>query len=61
MFAALDGGVAMEAGRRQSETGAGVRVTLGTDAFELAWREGYAMTLDDAVRYALDGTAGHDD
>jgi predicted ATPase/DNA-binding winged helix-turn-helix (wHTH) protein len=38
-----------------------VRATLGADAFELAWREGYAMTLDEAVRYALDGTAGHDD
>ena len=37
------------------------RITLGADAFELAWREGYARTLDEAVRYALDGTAGQVD
>jgi hypothetical protein len=35
--------------------------TLGAEEFERAWREGYAMTLDDAVRYALDGSAGRDD
>ena len=31
------------------------RAALGDDAFERAWREGRAMTLEDAVRYALDG------
>ena len=29
------------------------RVALGEDAFDEAWSEGSAMTLDDAVRYAL--------
>jgi non-specific serine/threonine protein kinase len=39
---------------------ADARATLGADAFELAWREGGAMTLDDAVRYALGGQTGRD-
>jgi hypothetical protein len=34
---------------------ADARATLGADAFELAWREGHAMKLEDAVRYALEG------
>jgi tetratricopeptide (TPR) repeat protein len=29
------------------------RVALGEDAFDQAWSEGSAMTLDDAMRYAL--------
>jgi len=31
------------------------RAAWGDDAFNEAWREGRAMSLDDAVRYALDG------
>jgi len=33
------------------------RLTLGDDAFDLAWREGNAMELEDAVRYALNRRA----
>ena len=36
------------------------RAALGDDAFELAWRDGSAMALDDAVRYALGGQTGRD-
>ncbi|HWZ72228.1 MAG TPA: tetratricopeptide repeat protein [Casimicrobiaceae bacterium] len=36
------------------------RVALGDDGFDEAWREGSAMTLDDAVRYALGGKTGRD-
>jgi hypothetical protein len=36
---------------------ADARVTLGADAFDLAWREGSATDLDDAVRYALNNRA----
>jgi len=36
------------------------RASLGDAAFEQAWAEGRAMTLDDAVRYALDEQAGRD-
>jgi hypothetical protein len=35
-----------------------VRTTTTTEAFDQAWDEGRAMTLDDAVRYALDEHAG---
>jgi len=34
---------------------ADARVTLGADAFDLAWREGHAMKLEEAVRYAMEG------
>ncbi len=36
------------------------KALLGDDAFEQAFREGRAMSLDDAVRYALDEQAGRD-
>jgi tetratricopeptide (TPR) repeat protein len=36
------------------------RVALGENAFDKAWSEGSSMTLDDAVRYALDEQAGRD-
>ena len=32
------------------------RATLGDDAFAAAWAEGQAMTLEQAVNYALSGT-----
>jgi hypothetical protein len=32
--------------------------TLTTEEFDQAWNQGRAMTLDDAVRYALDEEAG---
>jgi tetratricopeptide (TPR) repeat protein len=35
-----------------------VRAILTAEAFDQAWDEGRAMTLDDAVRYALDEQAG---
>jgi predicted ATPase len=38
-----------------------VRAVLTTQAFDQAWQEGQAMNLDEAVRYALDGTAERDD
>jgi len=37
-----------------------VRATLTPEAFDQAWNEGRAMTLDDAVRYASDEQAGSD-
>jgi hypothetical protein len=37
-----------------------VRALLTSEAFDQAWDEGRAMTLDDAVRYALDEQAGCD-
>lgn len=37
-----------------------VRAILTAEAFDLAWDEGRAMSLDDAVRYALGGTTGRD-
>jgi hypothetical protein len=33
---------------------------LGEDAFDKAWNEGSAMTLDEAVRYALGVQTGRD-
>jgi tetratricopeptide (TPR) repeat protein len=33
---------------------AAARAALGVDAFDRAWRDGRAMAVDDAVRYALD-------
>jgi non-specific serine/threonine protein kinase len=38
-----------------------VRAILTAEAFDQAWDEGRAMSLDDAVRYALDSPTGHDD
>jgi non-specific serine/threonine protein kinase len=37
-----------------------VRAILTGEAFDQAWDEGRAMSLDDAVRYALDEQAGRD-
>jgi predicted ATPase len=37
-----------------------VRAILTAEAFDRAWDEGGAMSLDDAVRYALDEQAGRD-
>src|SRR5205085_6786125 len=37
-----------------------IRVALGEYAFERAWGEGSAMTLDEVVRYALDEHAGRE-
>ena len=37
-----------------------IRATLTAEVFDQAWDEGRAMTLDDAVRYALDEQAGRD-
>jgi non-specific serine/threonine protein kinase len=37
-----------------------VRAILAAEAFDQAWDEGRAMSLDDAVRYALDEQAGRD-
>jgi hypothetical protein len=31
------------------------RAALGDDAFDRAWREGRARTLEDAVKYAVSG------
>jgi hypothetical protein len=37
-----------------------VRAILTAEAFDQAWDEGRAMSLDEAVRYALDEQAGRD-
>jgi predicted ATPase len=37
-----------------------VRAILAAEAFDQAWDEGRAMSLDDVVRYALDEQAGRD-
>jgi len=42
---------------REKTALADARVTLGADAFDLAWREGRAMELAEAVRYALNDRA----
>ena len=34
------------------------RATLGADAFDAAWSAGQAMTLDQAIAYAIDGDGG---
>src|SRR6266576_1292401 len=44
--------------RELKRVAAAARAALGDDAFDQAWREGSAMTLDDALRYALDEQAG---
>jgi hypothetical protein len=36
--------------------GAAARTALGTEAFEAAWAEGRAMSLKDAITFALDET-----
>jgi len=36
------------------------RAALGDAAFDQAWRDGSAMELDEAVRYALGGRTGRD-
>src|SRR5262249_56392675 len=43
--------------RQNERRMADVRRTLGEGAFERAWSEGEAMTLDDAVRYGLQDLA----
>jgi predicted ATPase len=43
--------------REHENVAAAMRVALGDDAFERAWREGGAMELEEAVRYALDDRA----
>ena len=40
------------------QTLAAARAALGEDAFSAAWEAGRAMTLDEAVEYALDGDHG---
>ena len=37
-----------------------VRATLTAEAFDQAWDQGRAMTMDVAVRFALDEQAGRD-
>jgi hypothetical protein len=37
-----------------------VRATLTAEAFDQAWDEGRAISLDDAVSYASDDQAGRD-
>jgi predicted ATPase/DNA-binding winged helix-turn-helix (wHTH) protein len=46
--------------REHKRVAAAARAALGDDAFNQARREGGAMTLDDAVRYALGGQTGRD-
>lgn len=37
-----------------------VRAVLAADAFDQAWDEGRAMSVDNAARYTLDEQAGRD-
>ena len=51
--------------RELKRVAAAARAALGEAAFDQAWREGSAMDLEDAVRYALNdwaagGTAGRE-
>ena len=46
--------------REHKRVAAATRAALGDDAFDQAWREGSAMDLEEAVRYALDEQAGRD-
>jgi len=41
--------------REHERVAASTRAALGDDAFDQAWREGSAMELEEAVRYALNG------
>jgi non-specific serine/threonine protein kinase len=41
--------------REHKRMAAAARAALGEDAFDQAWREGRAMDLEEAVRYALNG------
>jgi tetratricopeptide (TPR) repeat protein len=43
--------------REHKRVAAAARAALGDDAFDRAWREGGAMALEEAVRYALDRRA----
>ena len=40
------------------ETAAAARAALGQPAFDGAWAEGRAMTLEQAIEYALAGDTG---
>jgi hypothetical protein len=42
--------------RRYDSEVESARAQLSSDAFDKAWNEGRAMTLDQAVRYASDGS-----
>src|SRR6266567_2618781 len=46
--------------REHTRVAASTRAALGDHAFDQPWREGRAMTLDDAVRYASGGQIGRD-
>lgn len=39
--------------RPYERTGASIRAPLGADVFERVWREGYAMSIEQATAYAL--------
>jgi hypothetical protein len=41
--------------REHKRVAAATRAALGDEAFDQAWREGDAMELEEAVRYALNG------
>ena len=43
--------------REHKRVAAATRAALGDDAFDQAWREGSAMDLEEAVRYALNDRA----
>lgn len=43
--------------REHKRVAAATRAVLGDDAFDQAWREGGAMELEEAVRYAMNGRA----
>ena len=40
--------------REHTRVAAAARAALGDDAFDQAWREGRAMDLEEAVRYAME-------
>ena len=54
---ALNAPRAAEEERHCQEVLATARAAVPPDAFEAAWAEGRAMTLDETVAYALDGVA----
>jgi hypothetical protein len=42
-----------------AESVAAIRAALGEEAFSQAWSEGRAMSLEEAVAYALEEETGH--
>ena len=49
--------MSLAARRRYDREVDSARARLSSDAFDQAWNEGHALTLDEAVRYALEDSS----